>query len=452
MPTKPSAMIGSVAAPAALVPGALPAPPGVGREPRSVAVPLPAGSPVGGARCCAFLLEDFPAWAAARLRPELEGVAFAVASRDQLLALSPAARALEIEMRWSVTRLRSLHPEVKIRPRHPAGESVAWEQVLAYLARLSPYVESTRPGLAFLDLPAAEQLCPLLARLRAQGGVACDRAGAELAAHGAVPGELQRVPGATAAFLRTVPLAMLVHVGVSADTLERLNWFGWSTVADLRPLTRQQLEAQFPEGALLYQYAQAVDARPIALYRPAPRLSARLVFPEPVREPAEWQGALECLMADLTRALGECKAFGVTVCLETSAGRRQERTFLREATSTRRTLGAAAERLLTAQLADGAELEAIRIVLSGLVARRSHQTSLFETGRHESVIDLAETLHSVEARYPGLVRRISINLPDAYLPEERFEWESLTEAELKPKGGKTRNAPGRKRRAAAPKP
>ena len=215
-------------------------------------------------------------------------------------------------------------------------------------------------------------------------------------------------------------------------------------MGDLRPLTRQHLEAQFPEGAIIYRYARAEDTRPITQYRPAPKLMARLAFEEPVREPAQWQGALECLLTDLTSALGESKAYSVTLCLETSLGRCQERYFLRQATDSRRTLTAAAERMLLALLGDGVELQAIRVVLGGLVTQRSPQTSLFETRRQVAHAELAETLHSLEARYPGMVRRVVVNLPDAYLPEERFEWEALSSLDSDSKSGVRATRPGGK--------
>jgi hypothetical protein len=307
---------------------------------------------------------------------------------------------------------------------------------MAHLARLSPYVESIRPGLALLDLPAPSALCPLLSRLQAQGGAAYDRSSAELAAHCAQRGKLLRLcPGGTVRFLSQVPLTALAPMGVSAESIERLGWFGWKFIADLRSLTRQHLEAQFPEGAIIYRYARAEDIRPIAQYRPERKLMARLAFEEPVREPAQWLGALDCLLTDLTSALGESKAYSLTLCLETTQGRRQDRYFLRQATASRRTLTAAAERMLLALIQDGAELQSIRIVLGGLVTHRSPQTSLFETRRQVAHAELAETLHSLEARYPGMVRRVVVNLPDAYLPEESFEWEALSSLDLTGEAG-----------------
>ncbi|RYG65519.1 hypothetical protein EON80_17210, partial [bacterium] len=129
-----------------------------------VAVPALPASPVVAAtpRYCAMFLAGFPAWAAARLQPELANKPFVVSWRGEMVALSPQAHALGIEQTWSLARVRSLHPDVLIRPQHPAQESVAWEQVLSHLVRLSPYVESIRPGLALLDLPRPEILEPLL--------------------------------------------------------------------------------------------------------------------------------------------------------------------------------------------------------------------------------------------------------------------------------------------------
>jgi protein ImuB len=395
---------------------------------------LPPSSAVGSAtpRYCAMFLAGFPAWAAARLQPDLAAKPFAVVWRGEIVALSPQAHELGVEQNWTVERMRALYPQVQIRPQHPAQESVAWEQVLSHLTRLSPNVESIRPGLALLDLPHFETLRPLLKYLSAQGGAAFDRAGAELAAHCAQRGALLPIKeGGVAGFLRRVPLAALAPLGVSAESIERLGWYGWRSLGDLRQLTRQHLESQFPEGALIYRYVQAQDTRPISLYQPAPRLTARLAFEEPASEPMEWDGALDCLLADLVRALGERKAYGITLRLETTQGRRQKRTFQRQATNSLRTLTAATQRLMLSLLEDGAKVQTIRIVLSGLVFPRPLQGTLFGAGREALNAELVETLRSIEARYPGMVRRAVMTLPEAYLPEDRFEWESLAERDLK---------------------
>jgi nucleotidyltransferase/DNA polymerase involved in DNA repair len=383
-------------------------------------------------RTCAVFLPGFPAWAAARLQPELANKPFVVAWRGDLVALSPQAHALGIEQTWSLARLRSLHPEVQIQPQHPAQESVAWEQVLSHLVRLSPYVESIRPGLALLDLPHPEDIKPLLKYLSAQGGAAFDRSSAELAAHCAQRGELLPIKaGGLLSFLNRVPLAAMAPLGVSAQTLERLGWFGWRSLGDLRYLNRQQLESQFPEGALIYRYVQGQDTRPIPFYQPPARLTARLSFEEPACEPMEWDGALECLLTDLVAVLDQRKSYGLTLRLDTTAGRRQKRTFQRQPTNSLRTLMAASQRLMLSLLEDGAKVNSIRIVLSGLLIPRPTQGSLFEAGREALNAELTETLRSIEARYPGMVRRATVNLPESYLPEERFTWESLAERDLK---------------------
>lgn len=406
------------------------------RSQREVAVP----------RTCAMFLAGFPAWAAARLQPELASKPFAVAWRGELVALSPQAHALGVEQTWSLARLHSLHPEVQIRPQHPAQESVAWEQVLSHLVRLSPYVESIRPGLALLDLPHPEDLKPLLKYLSAQGGAAFDRSSAELAAHCAPRGTLLPIEAdGLVPFLNRVPLAALAPLGVSDQTIERLGWFGWRSLGDLRHLTRQNLESQFSEGALIYRYVQAQDTRSIPFYQPPPRLTARLSFEEPASEPMEWDGALEYLLGDLVAALGERKAYGLTLRLETTAGRRQKRTFQRQPTNSRRTLMAAAQRLMLSLLEDGAKVNSIRLVLSGLLIPRPTQGSLFEAGHEALNAELVETLRSIEARYPGMVRRASVNLPEAYLPEERFIWESLSERDLKEQARTVSQRKGAKR-------
>jgi protein ImuB len=413
---------------------------------RIAAAPMPAlavaSAPITSApRYCAMFLAGFPAWAAARLQPELVGKPFAVVWRGEIVALSPQAHALGTEQNWTLARVRALHPQVQIRPQHPAQESVAWEQVLSQLLKFSPNVESIRPGLALIDLPHPEVLQPLLKYLNAQGGAAHERAGAELAAQCAERGTLLTIQqGEVESFLHRVPLSVLATLGVSAPTIERLGWFGWRSLGDLRHLTRQHLESQFAEGALIYRYVQAQDSRPIPLYQPAPRLTARLAFEEPADEPAEWDGALHCLLTDLVAALGQRKAYGITLRLETAKGPRQKRTFQRQPTNSLRTLNAATQRLMLSLLEDGAKVQTIRIGLSGLVVPEPVQSSLFTTGRESLNAELTETLRSIEARYPGMICRARLTLPDAYLPENRFGWESLSQCDLKEK-----NTPSRSR-------
>ena len=195
----------------------------------------------------------------------------------------------------------------------------AWEQVLDELWQLTPRLEETDKrtqanahGRVCFEVPTRRaerhQLLQLVAEWEARCGVATNLALAELASCVAMPGRVELVKsGGETAFVRAVPIHALAHAGVSAATIERLQWFGLFTIARLRALKRDQLIEQFPEGALLARFAHAGfaarEVRPVAAYRPPPRSEARHVFEHPATEPIEWNQALEELLSHTIREL-----------------------------------------------------------------------------------------------------------------------------------------------------
>ncbi len=418
-------------------------------------------------------IPDFAAWAAARHDPALQALAGqALERRDparrdtplliyrggRVIAASPAARESGVQVGWSLPRAQALLPEATALPHHAALMALAWQEVLQTLYGLTPYLESLRPGLALasgLAVASLKSATAARAQLQAwgaQAGIADDRTTAELAALTAPPGELHIVPpGAGRDFLSQVAIHHLAEVGISAATIERLGWFGWRTVGDLHSLTRQQLRAQFPEGELLFRYAQARDVRPVAAYWPPPVLQAHFEFEEPVCEPWEWEPVLDHLLEQVQDQLDGRSARTITIGLEarragSGAARRVSRKrLLREPVAALPRLRAEA-RLVLAMLQNalhghslqsqctngrGAPLAVamtrLEVELGGLEDTGAVQHNLFAARPAVYAV-----LAALEARFPGAVQRIVTLDRHAYLPEAGFRLVPLTAADLRP--------------------
>ena len=329
-------------------------------------------------------------------------------------------------------------PDAISLPQITVPVELIWDDLLSALYELTPQIESMRPGMALLQMGSESALKPRLEQWQGQGGAADDRATAELAALTAPPGKLRRVgPGRSRTFLRQVPMATLREVGVKDAVIERLGWFGWHHISQLRSVTKSQLVAQFETGELLFRYAQANDLHPVASYVPAPCVTVRFAFEEPTREPCEVEPVLDLLVERATAKLNNRLSSSVTVALESDSHyidqqhpdqqtlgqhplRRQR--LLKDPTSDPRLLREAALFALRGLWRAEIKVAAIEVGFGGLMAPQAAQKALFAACRPS-----AETaLRAVEHRFPRMLRRIVMIDPHAYLPEEGFRLEPIS--------------------------
>jgi hypothetical protein len=330
------------------------------------------------------------------------------------------------------------------------------------LNEITPLLESVRPGLALLH---AEPPSAVFAFLRhtcihgsahdgAHGGMADDRTTAELTAYSAKAGTLRVLrPVRGHSFLYTVSVDVLAEVGVGPETIQRLHWFGWHHVGDLRAATRKQLVQQFLEGELLYRYAQAKDVRPIGWYSPPPTVQAHFVWDEAVREPAEIDPVLELLLQQAVAQLQGRSTQEITIKAEGNQGLCADHCLLREPLTNFKLLHLAAQQVLQSTLynragATGVSIERLEVELGGLAQLRLLQGRLFGVERPS----VQAALRAVERRFPGAVRRLIVQDAHAYLPERFARLEPFALEPLAVESGQAQRTPAKasRKRAATP--
>lgn len=403
-------------------------------------------------RFLCVVIPDFPTWAAlgsdASLAATCAGAA-AVAGRDlliyssgRIISASAGARRAGVGNGWSLQRAQSLLPEAICLARSASTEAAAWQGVLRSLNEVTPLLESVRPGLALLHVEPPSAIFAFLrqtclygsAHDGAHGGMADDRTTAELTAYSAKAGTLRVLkPVRGHSFLHTVPVDTLAYVGVGSETIQRLHWFGWHHVGDLRAATRKQLVQQFLEGELLYCYAQAKDVRPIGWYAPPPTVQAHFVWDEAVREPAEVEPVLELLLQQAVAQLQGRSTQEITVKAETinaegAEGFCADHRLLREPLMGEpltdfKLLHLTAQQVLQSALCNraGVPIQRLEVELGGLAQPRPLQGRLFGVERP----GVQAALRAVERRFPGAVRRLIVQDAHAYVPERFARLEPL---------------------------
>jgi protein ImuB len=354
--------------------------------------------------------------------PHLRARPLAVYAAGRIIAASLQARQAGVQSGWSIARTQALFPDCLLVPHQAATTLAAWDEVLHTLYTLTPCIEAIRPGLALADIRPPEIIKPLLEEWDAHGGVADDRTTAELAALTTEAGKLRVVrSGCSPACLRRIPITALNEVGVRGDTIERLGWFGWHHVGQLRSLTKRQLLAQFEQGELLYRYAQASDTRALATYRQPPIIETHFAFDEAAQEPCEVEPVLDLLVRQACDQLEGRVAQSVTVSLDTSNGPVRRQRLLRDATASVYSLHHAAQDALRSLLRPALAVQRLEVCLGSLAQPRAVQGQLFGSSRPA----VRTALEAVEHRFPGALQRFKVVDPAAYLPEEVARLETI---------------------------
>ena len=378
-------------------------------------------------------LPDFPVWSAIHAEPTLQSQPVFVHRGGRVIAVSAVARQHGIARGWTRQRALSLVPGAVALPLDSSACGFAWEQVLSALYEITPRIEAVREGRAVFEIPTRRQgqvaLARLMRDLGACGGAATNRTLAELAAYSAPAGILRYVrAGREASYVDKTPVETLCEAGVSSHTVERLRWFGWQRVGQLKVSSGRQVCKQFEDGALLWRFACA-GAAPIAIaekrnvlpHLPPPVIETRLAFEQAAREPGEWEAALDELLRRACSELNGRGAGSLSLAVETPHGRRAASRLLRESASGARSMQVPARAMLR-DLLGRDELQALEVRLGSLDSG-AKQGVLFETPdatseRHDAA--LREVLRRLEARHAGAVQKLQVRDPYSALPEERF--------------------------------
>ncbi len=349
--------------------------------------------------------------------------------RGRVIALSPAARAMGVRLGMSQVQAAAAAPEAEILVHDPALTQRCWEEALEALDAASPAVESSRAGVAYLDLRGIpltlERQCERIARTvevwPAQVGVASTR----LAAYAAARERRIVAPQEEAAFLAAQPLRLL---GLPAEDQERLTLLGVRRLGQLAVLPAGGLARRFgPQVLRWHALARGEDRMPL---RPRPRrvaIAASAQAQEPIDRMEAilfaCRGLIEQLAADLQRAGRRCARLELTLESERGEARRLRcevasptaRAEVLLALLRARLEGVAEEREgAICEAVSGVRVEAVRVEDGGI------PLSLLAESRPDS-----ETLQTALARVAGAfgeesLRRAEVH--EAFRPEGRFAY------------------------------
>jgi len=411
---------------------------------------MPPSSPSGGSTppspnfwigCVA--IPDLPAWAI-----EASGTVddpFYVLEAGRVVGASRGSRLQGVEPGQTEHRARVLAADARAVARDPALEDARWLNTLDRLHRITPRIDAAAPGLAYFEPIDADALRAFTRAVGQPVGIATTRALARLAAHAltqrsptagssketsketagheppvspqnASPGKILCIrPEAERTFLARTSPRVLPDLGYPEDLAERLQLFGYSTLADTQSLTQRHLDAQFGNvGTRLYRFLHA-DPDRVTYYVPPDSLAAEAVMERPAREPGPVNAAIQRCAEDLEERLGRRACRRLTLELDTGDDTLVRSRALLEPRRSARVLRQDAEALLRPLL--GAYVHALRLKAGSLREPGGSQADLFfqKPG-------LERAIRAVQARFPGALLRVTRER-DAVFEDERFRYD-----------------------------
>jgi protein ImuB len=188
--------------------------------------------------------------------------------------LNAAAQRYRIDAGMTPTQALARCPDLRLLQANPGHERSAQDALIQTGERLSPFLESTRPGVVTVELPAERAfdqddlvdkvIAPLQAvGLRTQAGIA---ATPDLALLAAQFGQPVRIVSDAPTFLAPLPLAALEP---TADLAALLHTWGIRTIGQWTALPRAQAcERLGPEAVALWERATGGRPRPLRLIKP----------------------------------------------------------------------------------------------------------------------------------------------------------------------------------------
>ena len=264
--------------------------------------------------------------------PGLRGRPVVVAwrgARSVVCAASYEARVFGVCSAMPAARAERLCPDaVFVPPDFPRYKAVS-KQVRAIFLRHTDLVEPLSLDEAYLDVTAPKVDSPsatdsarmIRAEIReataltASAGVAPNKFVAKIASDWNKPDGLFVVkPSQVEAFLAPLPVAKIPGVGKVME--KKLADIGVATVADLRTVPAEELQARFGSfGASLYRRARGIDERPVEPDQPVQSISSEDTFATDL--PLEALGpAIEALAAKAWAARSRTERVGHTVVLK----------------------------------------------------------------------------------------------------------------------------------------
>ncbi len=174
-------------------------------------------------------------------------------------------------------------PELRLVPRDPLGEALAFEVVLSALDAVTPLVEVISPGLVACptrgpsryfggDAALAAKVCADVGQALGDQnaihvGIADGPIVARLAAIGARGGKTRVIPSHdTTKFLHPIPLSALIRFAPDPGVLDTLSRLGLATLGDVAALDAGTVNGRFGhEGMWVHRLAQGNDPQDLVL-------------------------------------------------------------------------------------------------------------------------------------------------------------------------------------------
>lgn len=261
-----------------------------------------------------LLITHFIAKAELARRPELAGRPVVVSSRptdgaNGAVVLDASIEAVGAAAGTPLSHALSLSPDATLIEADLVRCEREWDAVVEVLLEVSPLVESSEVGCAYVELTGLDALHggesgiarALLGaapeRFNPRVGIADSRFPAYVAATRSAANNYIIAPDDAARFLRDVPVSMLP---LSWDSLKRLHGFGLKTVGQVADLSIGAVQAQFgAEGRTAWELARGVDRRPFDPVRVAETVSESVSFPSPAVSLSAALAAVETLLERL---------------------------------------------------------------------------------------------------------------------------------------------------------
>ncbi len=227
-----------------------------------------------------LLAPEFRLQAVLRYSPELRGEPFALVDSTGTKSRILEARAPEVETGMTVTQATARCPGLQLMAPNLGQESSAQEILLQIAQSLSPFVESTAPGIVTVELPLEKRITAddfhqrVISPLQSLGldvriGIAANPDLALLAARNADSVEIVKDPRS---FLRPLPVAAL---DPSPELLTVLDGWGIHTIGVLTALPMAEVCGRLGyEAVELWEKAKGGRTRPLNTVR------AREIFEE----------------------------------------------------------------------------------------------------------------------------------------------------------------------------
>jgi nucleotidyltransferase/DNA polymerase involved in DNA repair len=392
-----------------------------------------------------MLLPRFSLSTASGQRKELLTQAVALApepgGRQQVGEVSLAAEAFGIHPGMRLGEALARCPRLTLVPPDPAGVADAWERLLVRLEAIGVAVEPERPGLVCFDargllrlhggtsLAERDRLLGVLAAVRkalgqpARYGVAPSRFAAVAAATSARVRRPMIVTGGrreAAAFLASMPVALLRARQPLAELPEALERLGVQTLGELAAITPAVLADRFgTAGLLAHELATGGDGA----VRPRP---AREFLRESLDLPEAASGAqlehavgllIDRLLARRERRSRTLRAVVLSAVLVEQGGTWRERVVFREALSDPARIRIALVPRLGAMPAPAEEL---RLAVERFGPPASDQRALIEDPASARAARLREAVRQARAAAGGdaALRVLEVD-PGSRFPERR---------------------------------